>query len=63
MVADLVHNFLLPEIEKIEARRRLHLRQKKYLKSAYEVVYNEIDTLPRPPPPPTRGNLTLIINI
>lgn len=55
MVADLVHNFLLPEIEKHEARRRLQLRQKKYIKAAYEVIYNQIDELPKPPPPPSRG--------
>lgn len=52
MVADLVHNFLLPEIEKNAARHRLQLRQKKYLKTAYETLFKNIDELPRPPPPP-----------
>lgn len=60
MVADLVHNFLLPEIEKHEARKRLQIKQRKYLKAAYEVIYNQMQTLPKPPPPPPRGTSTIL---
>lgn len=46
MVADLVHNFVLPEVEKQFVRERIKKKQAKYLKTVHETVYNKIEQLP-----------------
>lgn len=55
LVADLVHNFLLPEVEKEIVREKVKLKQKKYLIAAHDEIYNKMETLPKPPPRPTPG--------
>lgn len=55
LVADLVHNFLLPEVEKEMVREKIKARQKKYLIAAHDEIYNKMESLPKPPPRPKLG--------
>ncbi|KAF2883495.1 hypothetical protein ILUMI_22668 [Ignelater luminosus] len=47
LVANLVHNFLLPETEKKIIREKIKNRQHNYLKTAHETIFNEIQNLPK----------------
>ncbi|KAJ8679268.1 hypothetical protein QAD02_015055 [Eretmocerus hayati] len=46
MVSDMVYNFVLPEVEKESARKRLHERQQSYLCAAHAAIYDEISNMP-----------------
>ena len=40
-MADLLHSFLLPEVEKFTSRERVRLSQRKHLLAAHRVIYGE----------------------
>ena len=42
MIADMVHNFLLPEVEKQTMRNKIRDRQQGYLRAAHSAIYREI---------------------
>ncbi|XP_012277666.1 cilia- and flagella-associated protein 91 isoform X2 [Orussus abietinus] len=42
MVADMVYNFVLPEVEKQIIRENMKQRQQSYLQNAHAAIYNEI---------------------
>ncbi|XP_043280244.1 cilia- and flagella-associated protein 91-like [Venturia canescens] len=45
MIADMVHNFLLPEVNKQMMRQKIHDRQQGYLREAHLMIYNEMKNL------------------
>lgn len=45
IIADLIHNYALPEAEKIMIRKRLQDKQRNYLKICHDVVYSNIEKL------------------
>lgn len=57
-IATLVHNFLLPEVEKEIIRDKFEKKQRNYLKAAHDTIYSKVQKLPKPPPKPKR-NLNL----
>ncbi|KAI4469662.1 hypothetical protein MML48_1g18958 [Holotrichia oblita] len=50
LIAELVHHFVLPEVEKAIIRQRIKKRQQIGLKSIHNELYNSIEKLPKPPP-------------
>lgn len=42
MVANMVYNFLLPEVEKNTIRKNIREKQQAYLQNAHATIYNEI---------------------
>lgn len=50
IIADLIHNFVLPEVEKRLIRERIKKKQAKYLKTVHDTLYNDIEQLPKPQP-------------
>lgn len=47
LVADLVHHFVLPEVEKKIVRERLTAQQKQKLKIVHENIYHKLENLPK----------------
>lgn len=47
LVADLVHHFVLPEVEKKIVRQKLTTQQKQNLKTVHESVYCRMENLPK----------------
>ncbi|XP_050299666.1 cilia- and flagella-associated protein 91-like isoform X2 [Anthonomus grandis grandis] len=47
LIADLVHHFVLPEVEKQEIRQKILARQKQKLKTIHENVYRKLETVPK----------------
>lgn len=45
LVAELIHSFLLPEVEKFSLRERVRLSQRKHLVAAHNVLYGETKPL------------------
>lgn len=45
MIADMVHNFLLPEVNKQMMRQKIRDRQQGYLREAHSMIYNETENL------------------
>ncbi|KAF5272323.1 hypothetical protein FQA39_LY07924 [Lamprigera yunnana] len=50
LVANLVHNFLLPEVEKQIVREKIKKKQQNYLKIAMDVIYDTCPMLPKTGP-------------
>ncbi|KAK4873312.1 hypothetical protein RN001_015341 [Aquatica leii] len=50
LVANLVHNFLLPEVEKQMLRDRIKQKQQIYLKTVHDSIYDYCETLPKAEP-------------
>lgn len=47
MVADMIYNFVLPEVGKFNARQQIKKKQQSYLQSAHAILYeNSSDSLP-----------------
>ncbi|XP_017771100.1 PREDICTED: protein MAATS1-like [Nicrophorus vespilloides] len=46
-IADLMHHFVIPEVEKTIVRDRYKLKQKSHLKAAHESIYGKMETMPR----------------
>lgn len=46
MVADVIYNFVLPEVEKQNFKRKMRQKSQDYLKIAHEVIYDKIFDLP-----------------
>ncbi|RZC37666.1 MAATS1-like, partial [Asbolus verrucosus] len=56
-VADLVHHFVLPEVEKQLMRSKIQKKQKQKLRTVHDAVYSEIESLPPPEiPSPNEAN-------
>lgn len=49
LIAELVHHFVLPEVEKAIVRQRIKKRQEVGLKSIHNELYETIEGLPKPP--------------
>lgn len=47
LVADLVHHFVLPEVEKKIVRQRLTAQQKQKLQTVHDSVYRKLENLPK----------------
>lgn len=45
LVADMVHHFLIPEIDKSIDREKLRDKQKQHLKNAHNLIYSVLDKL------------------
>ncbi|KAJ8975518.1 hypothetical protein NQ317_010633 [Molorchus minor] len=46
-IADLVHHFVLPEVQKTLVRKKIKAQQKQNLRMVHETVYSRFETLPR----------------
>ncbi|XP_053989184.1 cilia- and flagella-associated protein 91-like isoform X1 [Hylaeus volcanicus] len=46
LVANMIYNFVLPEVEKSSTRKSIREKQQSYLRNAHEVLYDEILNLP-----------------
>ncbi|KAJ9588344.1 hypothetical protein L9F63_018270 [Diploptera punctata] len=46
LVADLIHNFVVPEVQKQIIRKQIKQKQAKYLQEAHACIYNEVENLP-----------------
>ncbi|XP_047118419.1 cilia- and flagella-associated protein 91-like [Schistocerca piceifrons] len=44
LVSSLIHTFVIPEAEKIQARKQIRLQQEKYLRVAHAAIYGSDDT-------------------
>lgn len=44
LISTLVHNFLIPETEKVQVRKRFKLQQEKYLRAAHASIYDHQET-------------------
>lgn len=50
MIADMIYNFVLPEVGKFNAREQIKKKQQSYLQSAHAILYeNSSDSLPVEP--------------
>lgn len=49
LIADLMHHFVLPEVEKEIVRQRIKKRQEFELKNVHNELFGDMETLPRPP--------------
>lgn len=52
MVSELVHSFLIPEVQKINVRQRVHQRQQRHSQAAQSIIQGSLDhsvKLPRLP--------------
>lgn len=45
MIADMVKNFLLPEVDKQMLKKKILQRQQRYLREAHSAIYNEMEKL------------------
>ena len=45
LVAELIHSFLLPEVEKFSLRERVRLSQRRHLVAAHNALYDETKPL------------------
>ncbi|XP_067008009.2 cilia- and flagella-associated protein 91-like [Anabrus simplex] len=45
LVADLINNFVVPEVQKEMVRKKIKARQEKYLRAAHEAIYNKLDPM------------------
>ncbi|KAF5297367.1 hypothetical protein FQR65_LT01297 [Abscondita terminalis] len=54
LVSDMVHNFLLPEVEKQMLREKIKKKQKVILKTVHDTIYDNYEQLPKAEPKPTR---------
>lgn len=50
LIAELVHHFVLPEVEKALVRQRIKRRQEIGLKRIHNELYETMESLPKPPP-------------
>nr|CAD7453770.1 unnamed protein product [Timema tahoe] len=50
MVADMIHNYVLPEVQKRLVRDKMERRQKKYLSEAHDTIYQKMEELDESPP-------------
>ncbi|KAF7282772.1 hypothetical protein GWI33_001921 [Rhynchophorus ferrugineus] len=48
IISNLIHHFVLPEVEKQIIRKKIIERQKHTLKMVHETVYSDIENLPKP---------------
>lgn len=46
MVANMIYNFVLPEVERTTVRKNIRKKQQAYLQNAHAVIYKEILNLP-----------------
>lgn len=46
LVADMIYNFVLPEVEKHNTRRKIRDQQQSYMQNAYISIYEKILDLP-----------------
>ncbi|EZA56529.1 AMY-1-associating protein expressed in testis [Ooceraea biroi] len=46
LVADIIHNFVLPEVEKHDTRRKIRDREQSYTRNAHASIYEQILDLP-----------------
>lgn len=46
MVANMIYNFVLPEVERTAVRKNIREKQQVYLQNAHAVIYEEIFNLP-----------------
>ncbi|XP_069677545.1 cilia- and flagella-associated protein 91-like isoform X2 [Periplaneta americana] len=46
LVADLIHNFVVPEVQKQIIRKQIKQRQAKFLKETHASIYDHIESLP-----------------
>ncbi|XP_060519760.1 cilia- and flagella-associated protein 91-like [Cylas formicarius] len=53
MIADLVHHFVLPDIEKNIIRQKMLKKQKENLKLIHDTIYSNIETIPKSDTPST----------
>ncbi|KAK5637774.1 hypothetical protein RI129_000045 [Pyrocoelia pectoralis] len=65
LIANLVHNFLLPEAEKTIIRDKIKKKQHNRLKAAHDCIYSQYDHLPKAEPKRMRHSkvVKIIINI
>ncbi|XP_076244918.1 cilia- and flagella-associated protein 91 [Calliopsis andreniformis] len=47
LIASMIYNFVLPEVEKSNIRKNIRERQQNYLKNAHAVIYDQILKLPQ----------------
>ncbi|KAJ8955946.1 hypothetical protein NQ314_006795 [Rhamnusium bicolor] len=47
IIADLVHHFVLPEVQKILIREKINSQQKQNLKMVHETIYSKFEKLPK----------------
>ncbi|KAJ8919870.1 hypothetical protein NQ315_006399 [Exocentrus adspersus] len=47
LVADLVHHFMLPEVQKILVRNKMRAQQKQKLRTVHDTIYSEFENLPK----------------
>lgn len=47
IIADLVHNYVLPEVQKQYVRETIKKRQRQYLKTVHNAIYKKIEHLPK----------------
>lgn len=47
MIADLVHHFLLPEVQKESVRKTIKAQQKEKLKYVHESIYHKLTHIPK----------------
>lgn len=46
LVANMIHNFVLPEVEKHNARKKIRDQQQSYIRNAHIAIYEKILDLP-----------------
>lgn len=46
MVTDMIYNFVLPEVEKYDMRKKIRDQQQSYMQNAHEAIYEKILELP-----------------
>ncbi|XP_060786404.1 cilia- and flagella-associated protein 91-like isoform X2 [Neoarius graeffei] len=65
IVAQLVHSFLIPEVQKVIARDRVKQSQRRHVNAARTLIHgtDNSSTSPRPLSPPTRASTSLLSQI
>ncbi|GLV42597.1 uncharacterized protein CBL_03336 [Carabus blaptoides fortunei] len=47
LIADMIYNFVIPEVEKQRVREKIKQRQHIYLRTVHNTIFNKIETLPK----------------
>lgn len=47
LIADMIYNFVIPEVEKQRIREKIKQRQHTYLRTVHDTIFNKIETLPK----------------